>query len=40
MNVGDPNGTEVQQLLRESEEFVVVHDVRKGKSERSEGTLL
>ena len=39
--VGGPNGTVLVQLLpRVSEEFVVVIDVRKGKSGRSEGTLL
>ena len=41
MNVGNTNITgNVHLLMRELDEFVVVHDVRKGKSGRSEGTLL
>lgn len=40
MNVGDPNKVQVQALLRESDMLVVVFDVRKGKSGRSEGALL
>jgi len=40
MNVGYPNKFAVQRMLRESDMSIVVFDDRKGKSGRSEGTLL